>query len=109
VIRVLVADDSAVFRDAAAAVVDASPGHELVAAAASGEAAVELAAATRPDLVLLDVRMPGIGGVEAARRIAADHPEAVVALFTADGEPAPGAFPTLDKRTLSPARLAALS
>jgi DNA-binding NarL/FixJ family response regulator len=68
---VLVADDHEPFRRAARAVVAAAPGFTLVGEARSGEEAVELAAALQPDLVLLDVRMPGIGGAEAARRIAA--------------------------------------
>jgi DNA-binding NarL/FixJ family response regulator len=70
-VRVLVADDQEPFRRASRAVVAATPGFTLVGEASSGEEAIELAAALHPDLVLLDVRMPGIGGVGAARRIAA--------------------------------------
>jgi DNA-binding NarL/FixJ family response regulator len=70
-VRVLVADDQEPFRRAARAVVAAAPGFTLVGEASSGEEAVELAAALLPDLVLLDVRMPGIGGAEAARQIVA--------------------------------------
>ena len=84
-VRVLVVDDQEPFRRAARAVVAAAPGFTLVGEASSGELAVELAAALHPDLVLLDVRMPGIGGAEAARRIAAPlvvlistHPAPVV-------------------------------
>ena len=69
--RVLVVDDQEPFRRAARVVVAAAPGFTLVGEASSGEEAVELAAALHPDLVLLDTRMPGIGGAEAARRIAA--------------------------------------
>jgi two-component system invasion response regulator UvrY len=69
-VRVLIADDRAPFRRAARAVVSATPGFEVVGEATSGEAAVELAAALEPDLVLIDVHMPGIGGFEASRRIA---------------------------------------
>jgi DNA-binding NarL/FixJ family response regulator len=69
-VRVLVADDQEPFRRAARAVIAAAPGFTLVGEASSGEEAVSLAAALLPDLVLLDVRMPGIGGAEAARRIA---------------------------------------
>ena len=68
-IRVVVADDHPPFLRAARAVVGATPGFELVGAAGSGEEAIELAATARADLVLLDVHMPGIGGIEAARRI----------------------------------------
>ena len=103
-IRVLVADDSALFLAAAADVIAASEGFELDALAQSGEEAVELAAARLPDLALIDVHMPGIGGREAAGRIAAASPETAVVLMTAT----PGAATTLealDKRDLSPAVL----
>ncbi len=68
-VRVLVVDDSQVFRDAAAEVVAATPGFELVAEAESGEGAIAIAELLHPDLVLIDVRMPGLGGIESARRI----------------------------------------
>jgi two-component system, NarL family, invasion response regulator UvrY len=68
-VRVLVVDDQAPFRRAARAVLDATSGFELVAEAASGEEAVDLAASLEPDLVLLDIHMAGIGGIEASRRI----------------------------------------
>jgi CheY-like chemotaxis protein len=103
--RVLVADDSSLFLAAVAEVIAASEGFELDALAESGEEAVELAAARRPDLALVDVHMPGIGGREAARRIAAASPETAVVLMTAtpDDLTPPEA---LDKRDLSPAVLA---
>lgn len=105
-VRVLVADDSDVFRDAAVAVVNHTPGFELVAAADSGEAAIAYAASTEPDLVLIDIRMPGLGGVEAAQRIAGGHPDATVILVTADSDAA-GSWPfaTIDKRRLTPGSL----
>jgi len=64
-------DDQAPFRAAARRVVAATAGFELAAEASSGEEAIELVSAIRPDLVLIDVHMPGIGGIELARRIAA--------------------------------------
>jgi DNA-binding NarL/FixJ family response regulator len=86
-VRVLVADDQEPFRRAVRAVVAATPGFTLVGEASSGEEAIQLAATLLPDLVLLDVRMPGIGGAEAARRIVAPltvltstHPAAGVAV-----------------------------
>jgi CheY-like chemotaxis protein len=103
--RVLVADDSRLFLAAVEEVIAASEGFELDALAQSGEEAVELAAARRPDLALIDVHMPGIGGREAAARIAAASPGTVVVLMTAT--PGLGSPPAaLDKRRLSPATLA---
>jgi two-component system invasion response regulator UvrY len=81
-VRVLVADDQAPFRRAAKAVVGATPGFELVAEAESGEEAVELARSLQPDLVLLDIHMPGIGGIEASRRIAGTADGAVTVLLS---------------------------
>jgi two-component system, NarL family, invasion response regulator UvrY len=84
-LRVLVVDDHAPFRRAAINVIAAAPGFELAGEAASGEGAVELAAAFDPDIVLLDVNMPGIGGIEAARRIAASHGgDTVIVLASSD-------------------------
>jgi len=107
VIRVLVADDSTPFLTAVAEVIAASEGFELDALAQSGEEAVELAAARRPDLALVDVHMPGIGGREAASLIAAVSPETTVVLMTATPDPAtpPEA---IDKRHLSPSTLATM-
>jgi two-component system, NarL family, invasion response regulator UvrY len=107
VIRVLVADDSPSFLAAARDVVAATEGFELAAAAESGEEAVELARTQRFDLALIDVNMPGIGGREAADRIAAESPRTAVLLMTATPDPAtpPEA---IDKRRLSPATLAAI-
>ncbi len=104
-IRVLVADDSPQFLAAAVEVIAATEGFVLAAAVESGEEAVELATAHRPDLALVDVNMPGIGGVEAANRIAVASPETAVVLMTATpvATTPPDAF---DKRRLSPAALA---
>jgi DNA-binding NarL/FixJ family response regulator len=105
-VRVLVADDSDVFRGAAVDVVNHTPGFEVVAAADSGETAVACADSTRPDLVLIDVRMPGLGGLAAAKQIAGAHPQATVVLVTADsGAAAAGSFLTIDKRVLTPTSL----
>ena len=83
-LRVLVVDDHAPFRRAASNVIATAPGFELAGEAASGERAVELAAALDPDIVLLDVNMPGIGGIEAARRIAAHGSDTVIVLVSSD-------------------------
>lgn len=95
-VRVLIVDDQPTFRDAATALVAATPGFECIGCACSGEEGVELSERLRPDLVLMDVRMPGIGGIEASRQIASRGLPAVVVLITA-GEIAgglPGDVPT---------------
>jgi two-component system invasion response regulator UvrY len=81
-VRVLIADDQRPFRNAARAVLEAAAGFRLVGEAASGEEAVTLVASLRPDLVLMDITMPGIGGIEAARAIAAGHPTTTTILLS---------------------------
>jgi DNA-binding NarL/FixJ family response regulator len=81
-INVLVVDDQTPFRRAARAVIGETPGFDLIAEASSGEEAVAAAAALEPDVVLMDVNMAGIGGVEATRRILAARPETVVVLLS---------------------------
>jgi DNA-binding NarL/FixJ family response regulator len=79
---VLAVDDRPTFREAILRLVAATPGMVVVGEAASGEQAVELVEQLKPNLVLMDVRMPGIGGVSAARRIKDAHPSVVVALIS---------------------------
>lgn len=81
-VSVLIVDDQALFRRAAAAVVRVTPGFELVGEAASGEEAVELASALEPALILMDINMTGINGIEAARRITTGRPGTVVVLLS---------------------------
>jgi len=71
-LRVLVADDQAVIRIGLRGIIDATPGFQVVAEAADGDQAVELAARTRPDVALMDIRMPSTDGIEATRRITSD-------------------------------------
>ena len=75
-------DDQAVFRSVAREVVEATPGFEPAGEAVSGEEAIELVEAVRPQLVLVDVRMPGMDGVETARRLSSAHPELVIVLIS---------------------------
>ena len=83
-VRVLTVDDQAVFRDLARLVLSTTSGFESVGEVASGEQALEVIDELSPQLVLVDVRMPGMGGIEAARRICASHPEIVVALISVE-------------------------
>ena len=86
-VRVLTVDDRPVFRDAARAVIAATPGFEALAEVASGEDALALADTLRPDLVLLDFGLPGIDGLETSRRLTATEPAPVVVLISADDDP----------------------
>jgi len=72
VIRVALADDSALVRAGFSVLLDAEPGVEVVGVATNGRDAVELARAQRPHVMLMDIRMPEIDGIEATRHIAAD-------------------------------------
>ncbi|HMC39089.1 MAG TPA: response regulator transcription factor [Acidimicrobiales bacterium] len=79
-VGVLVVDDQAPFRRAARAVLERSDGFELIGEAQTGEEAVALVGDLHPSLVLMDINMPGMGGVEAARRIVTADPDVVVIL-----------------------------
>lgn len=113
-VTVLVVDDSPAYLSALGEVVAATEGFVVVGEATSGERAVEMAAAMAPDLVLMDVRMPGLGGIAAGERIASRGAGTVVVLLSSADEKqmpralGPGAAPMLDKRRVSPRTLAAL-
>lgn len=79
---VCVCDDSPLARESLRRAVASLPGVERVSAAASGEELLARFSVERPDLVLVDVRMPGIGGVEATRRLLSLHPAAAVLMLT---------------------------
>ena len=76
-IRVLVADDQALVRAGFAKLIDATDGFEVVGEAADGAQAVDQAQRLLPDVVLMDIRMPVLDGIDATRRIAATHDERV--------------------------------
>ncbi|PFG43450.1 LuxR family two component transcriptional regulator [Isoptericola jiangsuensis] len=86
-IRVVVADDQDLVRTGLAMIIEAQPDLEVVGEAADGLVALDLATRLRPDVVLVDVRMPGLDGVEVTRRLAgpeATDPLAVVVITTFD-------------------------
>lgn len=81
-IRVLAADDQRVVREGIALILSLLPGVEVAGTAADGEEALALVADLRPDVVLMDLRMPGVDGVEATRRLRAEHPSVKVIVLT---------------------------
>jgi two-component system, NarL family, invasion response regulator UvrY len=86
-VTVLPVDDQARFLRAAASLIEATPGFEQVGQAGSGPEALELVADLQPDLVLLDVRMPGMDGIETARRLADGGSTAMVVLMSVEDLP----------------------
>ncbi|GAA4395293.1 response regulator transcription factor [Actinomadura sp. NPDC048032] len=81
-LSVLVADDQALLRGSFRVLIDTAPGLRTVGEAGTGAEAVELAARERPDVVLMDVRMPEMDGIEATQRICADIPGVRVLILT---------------------------
>ncbi len=81
-IRLLIVDDHPVFRDGLASLLDPLPGIEVVARGSDGTEAVALADQHRPDVVIMDVQMPVMNGIEATRAIVADHPGTGVLVLT---------------------------
>jgi len=111
-VRVLIVDDQEPFRLAARMVVDATDGFEVVGEAETGEASVEMAGELTPDLVLMDVNLPGIDGLEATRRILANEDPPIVLLLSTyeEEEYAPraaecGAAAYIPKAVFGPDRL----
>jgi DNA-binding NarL/FixJ family response regulator len=82
VIRVLIADDQALVRDGFGMILDAQPDIEVVGQASDGREAVELSRQLKPDVVLMDIRMPEVDGVEATRRLKADPESPRILMLT---------------------------
>ena len=108
-VPVLIVDDQAFFRSAARAVLAVMPGFAAVGEACSGEEALTRVEEFVPELVLMDIHLPGISGIEATRQIRAAHPEvAVVLLSTYKAEDLPadarncGALAYLNKEDFEP-------
>jgi CheY-like chemotaxis protein len=112
--RVLAVDDSDVFLRVAASVISGTSGLRLVGAAGSGEDAIRLLPQLQPDLVLVDLNMTGMDGIETTRIIRRHEPSTVVIVISAeldglsDAARAAGAAATLDKRSVVPHTLDAL-
>jgi DNA-binding NarL/FixJ family response regulator len=81
-IRILIADDHTLFRDGLSALLDSVPDTEVVGEAAAGDEAIVQAEALQPDVVLMDIQMPGVNGIEATRRIVRTNPHIGVIVIT---------------------------
>jgi DNA-binding NarL/FixJ family response regulator len=112
-VRVLIVDDQEPFRQVAREVVEAAGDFEVVGEASTGEESVELAGSLQPDLVLMDVNLPGIDGSEATRRIVEARPATKVILLStyeedeySDRARDCGAYAYVPKSAFDPDRLA---
>jgi NarL family two-component system response regulator LiaR len=85
-IRILIADDHAIVREGQRALIETEPGMEVVGEAADGVEAVEMARTLQPDVILLDLQMPRMGGVEAIQEIKAHDAEARILVLTSFAE-----------------------
>ena len=86
VIRVVVVDDHALHRDGTRQILDAYPDLQVVGDASSGEMALAVINQFDPDVVLMDIRLPGMNGIEVTRRLTRDHPDVKVLMVSAYDE-----------------------
>ncbi|MGH2571878.1 MAG: response regulator [Actinomycetota bacterium] len=113
-VRVMIVDDQPPFRQAARMVVEATEGFEVVGESETGEESIELAKTLNPDLILMDVNLPGINGLEATKRILQGSADRVIVLLLSTYEEevyAPraaecGAATYIPKSAFGPDRLA---
>jgi DNA-binding NarL/FixJ family response regulator len=108
-VRVLIVDDQRPFREAAKVVFSLLDDFEVVGEATSGEEALTLAGSLQPDLVVMDINLPGMSGVDATRQLAAEHPDVVTILVSTydvnalpHGASTSGAVAYLHKEHLDP-------
>ena len=81
-IRILIADDHQLFRDGLHGLLDAMPDLEVVGEAANGEETIALAASLQPNVILMDIKMPGLNGIAATREILAASPQIGIVILT---------------------------
>ena len=85
-IRLIIVDNHTLFRQGLVSLLQSEPGFEVTGEASSGEEALHVVPELRPDVVLMDVKMPGIGGVEATRRLMESNPDTRVLMLTVSEE-----------------------
>ena len=85
-IRLLIVDNHTLFRQGLVSLLQSEPGYEVIGEASSGDEALQVVPELDPDVVLMDVKMPGIGGVEATRRLTEANPQARILMLTVSEE-----------------------
>jgi DNA-binding NarL/FixJ family response regulator len=103
-VRVLIADDQTLFRVGLARLLEEDPRVQIVGQAGDGAEAVKLAGSLKPDVVLMDLKMPNLDGIEATRQIAASYPGVKVLLLTTSSRPSRRAPAATSSRTRSRTR-----